>query len=284
MEDEALIDIEQAAQTLIYQDAVITGPAWAQEAAAAKANFAQRLPGTSEWTIGSGSGSLSQLSFAERQGKKEKEALENLGEMADQIEKAQEFEREREEWSRASHSYAGMEMTGAEWGEFADALQGDTPLRRWLVDEIMKKGKSQSEATRQADQIAILARMQSMPESDWTPEMKALDRELDANPERRKEFDDYLNRGRNFEATSPGNVRDATVSGTKQSSSVEAGAELLASGCSANADFPSAPNLTAEYGRAVATTEPLDGPKPAQIVAASVRPSPSVSPGGGLDV
>ena len=41
-------DMAQAEQILFYQDAPIGGSASFQEAVQAKANFAQRIPGTSE--------------------------------------------------------------------------------------------------------------------------------------------------------------------------------------------------------------------------------------------
>lgn len=284
LDDEALGSIEAAASALVYQDVAIRGPAWMKQAAETKAIFAERLPGTSEWTIGDGVGSLKNQTYVEREEEENEKTAEFLDQMADIIEAEQSREHERQEWARTTHSYAGIEMTGAEWGEFADALKGDTALRRWLIDEMMKKGKSQVEAAKQADQVALLARMQSLPENQWTPEMKALDRELDQNPERRAELDDYIKRGRNFELQSPGNIRDVAASDTSQTISIDAGADILESGRSPHADFPSAPNLTLEHGRALAATQPLDAAKPAQIALVSAAPSPVVSPGGGFDV
>jgi hypothetical protein len=50
-EDET-IDLAQAELISFYGEAPLRGPAWAQEAAQSRANYAQRIPGTSEWTIG----------------------------------------------------------------------------------------------------------------------------------------------------------------------------------------------------------------------------------------
>lgn len=285
LDDETLVSIEAAASTLIYQDVAIRGPEWLRAAAEAKAAMAQRLPGTSEWNIGNGPGSLKNRTYAEREEDENEATAAYLEIMSDAIEAEHSLERERErqEWSRATHSYAGIEMTGAEWGEFADALKGDTALRRWLIDEMMKKGKSQVEAAKQADQVALLARMQSLPENQWTPEMKALDRELDQNPERRAELDDYMNRaqGRKVEI---GSEINSTVRQSTQNVSVGVGADLLVSVRVPNSDFPTAPNLTEAHGRALAATEPLDAPKIIQTASISAGPSPAVSPGGGFDV
>lgn len=296
LDEEELFSIEEAASALVYQDVAIRGPEWAKAAAEMKAAMAQRLPGTSEWNIGNGPGSLKNRSYAEREEEEEEKSAAFLELMGDSIEMEQELqsERQRREWATQTHSYAGIEMTGEEWGQFADALQGETPLRRWLVEEIMKKGKSQAEASKQADQIALLARMQSMPESDWTPEMRELDRELDQNPEKRRELDDYLNRGRDREAEIGRETARSAVNANQRASS-DARADVLAldSGQAVNlnaptsrghADFPTAPNLTEEHGRAVAATEPLDALKPVQIASVPVQPSPVVSPGGGFDV
>ena len=295
LDEEKLFSIEEAASTLVYQDVPVRGPEWAKAAAEMKAAFAQRLPGTSEWNIGNGPGSLKNQTIYERLEEEEEKSAAFIELMGDGIEKEQERQRERSEWASQMHSYAGVEMTREEWGQFADALRGDTPLRRWLVEDIMKKGKSREEATRQADQIALLARMQSIPESEWTPEMRALDRELDQNPDKRREFDDYLNRAANNWQSSPDLRTNHAASNANQEVSVDAGSDVFASGdgervnlaaptSRGHADFPTAPNLTEEHGRAVAATEPLDAPKPVQIASVPVQPSPTTNPGGGFDV
>ena len=295
LDEEELFSIEEAASALVYQDVAIRGPEWAKAAAEMKAAMAQRLPGTSEWNIGNGPGSLKNMTISERKEEEEEKSAAFLELMGDSIEVENERQRERHEWATQTHSYAGIEMTGEEWGQFADALQGETPLRRWLVEEIMKKGKSQAEATRQADQIALLARMQSMPEGDWTPEMRELDRELDQNPEKRREFDDYLSRAANNDGLAMGRSLNRESRSADQDTSTDVGADLLASGggvavdleapsSRGRSDFAGAPHLTAEHARAVVATEPLDAPKPVQIAAVPVQRSPVVSPGGGLDV
>lgn len=50
-------------------------------------------------------------------------------------------------------------MTGEEWGEFADQLKGDTPLRKWLLEKLKKNGKTDAKANEMADQMALLASM-----------------------------------------------------------------------------------------------------------------------------
>lgn len=293
LDEEELFSIEEAASALIYQDVAIRGPEWAKAAAEMKAAMAQRLPGTSEWNIGNGPGSLKNRSYAEREEDEKEQSLAHFGEMIDQIEEEQERDRERREWATQMHSYAGIEMTGEEWGKLAAALQGNTDARRRLIDALKKDGKSQADAEKEADQIALLAKMQSMPQSDWTPEMRALDRQLEQDPDLRNQWNGYLKRAADLEFTSDVRADRGAVTAS-QNVSVEARTEALASGVGpainlpeaarAHSDFPTAPNLTQEHGRAVSATEPLDTPRPVQVASAPVQVSPLVSPGGGFDV
>ena len=122
-----------------YGEAHISGPGWKVASAQGQAAFMQRLPGISDWTIGNGPGSLSNLTPEERERQQADDDADYLDSLVDLGEREQERQREREEWSRSTHSYAGMEMTGAEWGEFADKLKGDTPLRKWLLEKLKKE-------------------------------------------------------------------------------------------------------------------------------------------------
>lgn len=293
LDEEELFSIEEAASALIYQDVAIRGPEWAKAAAEMKAAMAQRLPGTSEWNIGNGPGSLKNRSYAEREEDEKEQSLAHFGEMIDQIEEEQERDRERREWATQMHSYAGIEMTGEEWGKLAAALQGNTDARRRLIDALKKDGKSQADAEKEADQIALLAKMQSMPKSDWTPEMWDLHRKLEQDPDLRNQWNGYFKRAADRGAESDIRV-DRDVRNADQDRSVDAQADVLSAGGGATvtletsssrgrSDFAAAPHLTAEHARAVIATEPLDVPKPVQIASVSVQPSPVVSPGGGFE-
>lgn len=294
LDDEAFVSIEAAASALVYQDVAIRGPEWVKAAAEMKAAFAQRLPGTSDWNIGNGPGSLKNRSYAEREEDEKEQSLAHFSEMIDQIEEEQERDRERREWAAQMHSYAGIELTGEEWGKLAAALQGNTDARRRLIDALKKDGKSQADAEKEADQIALLAKMQSMPKSDWTPEMWDLHRKLEQDPDLRHQWNGYLNRAANEWKASPNLAKNLEANNADQETSVDARTDLFASGAGpevslastprGHSDFPTAPNLTQEHGRAVSATEPLDTPRPVLIASAPVQPSPVVSPGGGFDV
>lgn len=85
-DDAVMVDMAQAEQNLFYQDAPISGPDWLKDAAQSKANFAQRLPGVSEWTIGNGVGSLGQLTREEAAEKEREETAEWFEEWSKGIE------------------------------------------------------------------------------------------------------------------------------------------------------------------------------------------------------
>lgn len=223
-------------------------------------------------SIGSGLGGRTgeKTTVAEKKAEQEERDNELREMLSDQI--------ERQEWAQSQHSYAGMTMTGEEWSEFADELQGDTPLRKWLVEQIMAKdGKSETQAKQQADQIALLAKMQSVPRDQWTDEMKQLDAYLNDHPEVRQKYDDYLKRSHDkalaFERGAPAEAVETKTSNTVRSST-DAGAEL----------FSSAPDLTEHHARAMVATEPLD--VKADVPAAGVQfaATPASRPGSGFDV
>lgn len=261
-----------------------------------------------EKSIGSGFGGRTgdKTTADEKREQQEQDSEDSFEQLRSHFDQIQEQERERAEWSRSMHSYAGMDMSGEEWGAFADELKADTPLRRWLVEQFKKKGKPEAEAQKQADQVSLLAKMQSLPPSQWTDEMKALDAELDANPEKRAELDEALrdaNKMRHspdLSAAQSAKVAKAASGGLE--TSIEARADMLSGGAQFASDvtatqlastsppikdrlFSSAPILTNHYDQALAATEPLDKAKePARIAMAAPAPAAMPAASGGFDV
>ena len=219
-------------------------------------------------------------------------------------------EMELQQWQQSSHTYAGQTMTGKEWGDLAAELKKDGPLRDWLMEKMMADGKSKEEAKKMTDQVALLAQMQSMPKSHWTPEMKALDEEMEAHPALKKELKAYVAEGNEHKAATLnlGNTsgrNTAKLTSTTKEVSVSAGADVLNEGSPpaneptiivapamasnitsillerstvAKKDFPNAPDLTTHHRAAVAAHEPLEA-KPLQVAAV---PQPAAA--AGLDV
>lgn len=303
---EPLPDMAQAELISFYSDAPISGPTSFQEAAQSKANFSQRLPGTSEWTIGNGVGALSQLTREEMEEKKKEEAAEWFEEFSEVVDHIRQEEREREEWAQEKHKYAGIEMTGEEWGEFADRLKGDTPLRKWLLEKLKKEGKTETQAQKTVDEVALLAKMQSLPPSQWTDDMKALDREMKANPEKSAELKKVLvsanDRSKEFEGPRTATQQVAEKADTVQEST-DARDQMLSADvgkvisippvatsvanatAQSNVDrgFASAPDLGEHHRAAMSAKEPLDAPKQIASLTPPTAPTPA-SPGGGFDV
>lgn len=200
------------------------------------------------------------------------------------VEIAERRREERREWEASHHEFAGVEMTGQEWGEFADNLSKDTPLRQWLVDRIKARGKTEAEAKKEADQAALLARMQSMPKSQWTDEMKQLDAQMQADPQLANTLREDLRDANDIRGRTPKPATEQEKVMMKGSSqvSVGTGADVLGGGIQQDII------LTDEHRRAVAATEPLDSPpppkndpKPQQLAMATPVPAPG---SGGLDI
>lgn len=255
-----------------------------------------------EFSMTGGDGSLQkyfeELFEGSPEEKKKQENEEALREAFENIEDRK--REERAEWSRTRHSYAGIEMTGEEWGKFAERMEGDTPLRKWLLERQRQKGKTDAEAKQVIDQMTLLAKMQNLPPDQWTSEMKALDSKLKADPKLKQELQENLREAKAHDVTLQANspdVRQAVaVATTTTDVSAASGDDALsrslgakvtlpsakqdASTDSDSSPFPSAPNLGEHHRAAMAAKEPLDAPK--QIAALTPTPAPA-APGGGFD-
>ena len=65
----------------------------------------------------------------------------------------QEQRREQEAWNRSTHELAGVEMSGEEWGDLADAVGVSGPLHDKLVKKLMASGKpTKTEAEQKANE------------------------------------------------------------------------------------------------------------------------------------
>lgn len=240
----------------------------------------------------------------ERKAKKQEEAKKVTGGDVEEFWEEQRellLERQREEWAREKHSYAGVTLTGKEWGDLSDQLSKSSPLRDWLIDTIQKKDKlSATQAQAKADQIALLAKMQSLPKDQWTQEMIDLDKQLQDDPKLKEDLDGYLKDAsiKKAELAGPDKKATAEISNTTQiEDSIDTRSDLFAiaddnaqtiktSYASLAKDsgpelFASAPNLKEHHKMATSAKEPLDVQKPMQVAALSA-PNPTMA--GGLDL
>ncbi|MCC7266680.1 MAG: hypothetical protein IT546_04975, partial [Caulobacteraceae bacterium] len=104
----------------------------------------------------------------EKKRKAEEEAEEEFEGSVDRVKAEEKREREREAWSKSTHRFGTVEMTGEEWGRLADKLKSDTALRNWLLAKMKKDGMTDAQALTMLDKVALATKMQSMPKSDWT--------------------------------------------------------------------------------------------------------------------
>jgi hypothetical protein len=155
-----------------------------------------------------------------------------------------------------------------------------------------------------ADQMALLARMQSLPPSQWTPEMKALDTQLKTDPTLKQELGTRLREAKAAEGKlglgQQSLETTSTIEKTGSAVSVTNGADVLAQPSGSpgapvpakpiayvssvdEPPFPSAPDLGEQYRAALVAKEPLDTPTKVAALTPPTAPAPA-SPGGGFDV
>jgi hypothetical protein len=194
-------------------------------------------------------------------------------------------ERERAEWARTEHSYAGVTKTGAEWLELSEKLRKGGILHDWLVEQMRKDGEEDPESL--ADLVRIKMEMQGTPEHLWTEEQKQADAYLKAHPEIEDKVAKYtaLVDGHDLEMKAASsadlggiNPDEKLSNNASTTASVDAGADL----------FSTAPNLKEHHEAALAATEPLDAkplPKPEPpLPPRTPQVAVAAAPGGGFDV
>ncbi|MEJ7928294.1 hypothetical protein WG908_16220 [Sphingobium sp. AN641] len=174
----------------------------------------------------------------------------------------QRLEREREEWAQQKHSFAGVNMSGEEYGAIGADLKRDSALRQWLIERLMKDGKTRSEAENKADVIADATTIMAKPESQRTDEEREKVKRAEQDPEIRKIMPKLAEQHRQMNSGMDQN--QSLNSGQKIS--VETGSDL----------FASAPALSDHYGVALAATQPL---QPAQKI---TRPTPTTPAPSGM--
>jgi len=246
------------------------------------ANFAQRDDANfaSGVTIGTGMGAITEVNGIQYvNGKAMNDANEDEGvELMSEMDDNDSRQSELREWQQSTHRLGNVEMTGEEWAEFADMLSKDSPARRALIEDIKKReGANDTDAQKKADQIALYARMQSLPKSQWTPEMKALDAELNADPENKEKYIGYIERNKAERDRSYGH-ENATERLAANSASQDVSASARDNAFSTQ--FPTAPPVKANFQDA-ASPQPAEKPAIAvqQPTLAQAPPMPAANAG-----
>lgn len=179
----------------------------------------------------------------------------------------QRLERERKEWARQTHSFAGVNMSGEEFGAIGADLKRDSALRQWLIERLMKDGKTRSEAENKADIIADATTIMAKPESQRTDEEREKVKRAEQDPEIRKIMPKLAEQHRQMDA------------GMNQQQSLNAG---KSESVTARSDlFASAPELKNHYGVALTATEPL---QPTQKIAPPAPMTPAPSGMAGVEI
>lgn len=200
---------------------------------------------------------------------REKKATERAAEQAGLIVQAQ--QREREEWAQAQHSFGTTTMTGTEWRQLADELGSDSAGHRWLMEYLLRQGKTEEEAEQTARDMKLAADGLSKPERDRTADERAAMQRIEANPESAQIIRDY--KDAQEQGFPPAAERASKLTNTKQAASTNAGADAL------DAPFAGAPDLSEHHRAALSAATPLDAPQ----IAAAALPAPQPTASAGLD-
>lgn len=253
-EAELPVDVSAAIAAQVFGNVPLVGPDWLRSSITMQANFAQLLPGATSTTAADLNGPRNR---AERE---EDEAKAKSDRMMNAVEEA---ERQREEWARTSHSFGTTTMTGEQWNTLSADLEEGGAVRNWLLAQIMADGHTRVEAERLADRARNVAEIMATPESQRTAEQRRELSEANRDPELRRYVDMAARHSRDLHG--PDMSQNETGASAETVASVAAHASALE-------DFPSAPNLGAEFRTAQAATVPLDAPQPSRSTAPTPQP------------
>ena len=224
----------------------------------AEANLIQNQPGSELFSRHNG-GPIKNLRDDEKS-----EEEKRIDQLRDAVAFADELrERQRDEWEKQVHSFAGANLTGEQWGELGTELQEGGVLKEWLIARLMKGGNTRDDAEKKAKEITDIARILAKPEREWTQGERA----QVENGKRNEEFQEVMPElaEQSMKGTHSLAVSQAAHSSTQKS--VEAREDA----------FASAPDLSQHHAAALSAQTPLDAVKP--LAAAPQAPEPSM---GGL--
>lgn len=175
--DDAQIDIASAVASRAFGGGIsLRIPFWKATAIEAEAGRVQNLD-ADKTLIGSG-GPIGQKSREQLKAEQEEESRERLSTLLALVEDQREFE----EWLRTKSSIGGVEMTGREWGEFADRLRNDEKLRQKIIDAFEAQGMSEAEANSRYERVTNVADAMKVPPSQRTEEQTALIEKAKTDP------------------------------------------------------------------------------------------------------
>ena len=232
----------------------------------AEASLIKQLDGMENFISASSLSSVLVKSRFEQEKEQEEKTLQLVASAVAEIESQRQRELEREEWSCSLHGFGRIEMTGADWQSFSDALHGDSELRRWLVERARRNGHSEVEAQAIADQVQDVGNIMAIPDSQRTPAQRQRLEAANNNPE----FRQYMEAAaaQHQRERGPSNERENSLRTGSMAASVAAGADELTG-------FATAPDMRAQYAR-VSNAE-ATAPNTSSTPPRSVPASPTLS-------
>lgn len=229
----------------------------------------------------------------------EKTQQENIAILRDQMQSEEERQREQLEWSQSTHSAFGANLTGKQWGELSDKLKSSKELEEWLIQRLMRDGRSREEAERKAKQMQKVYDNMRKPESELSYAERQQRKAAKADPDFTQNtpaLAEHL--GINH---IPKDISQASLAG-EMTQSTAVGADVLSSDSNSRTPskaantqtvraevqterelFASAPALGEHYQEALAATKPLDTQN-IEIAKAAPQPVPQPAMSAGFDV
>ena len=135
-----------------------------------------------------------------REEQKQEEDAKFFGYLTELDEQAEQRRREQEEWSKTISCVGGLEMTGAQWTEFARRLRSDQELREKILEEFRQRGMTEEEARRRYERVTAASEIAAIPPNQRTDEQNQLLQEAEADP---SFYDDLQASARLHKADSP---------------------------------------------------------------------------------
>lgn len=259
--NEPVIDVAAAVAAQVFGNLPLIGLDWLRSSIAMQANFAQLLPGATALSAADLNGPRN------RADQEEQEAKDKSERMMDVME---EVARQREEWQRTTHSFGSTTMTGAEWQTMSEDLRDGGELRTWLLARIVADGHTRAEAERLADRAGDVAEIMATPDSQRTPEQRHELTEANRDPELHRYVDIAARHSQ--EMHGPHMARNEAVASGTTAASVDQGADAIE-------DFPTAPDLRAEFRTAQAATVPPDARRTGASASTAPAPQPVLASG-----
>lgn len=146
---------------------------------------------------------------------RDEELLRDFRQDARQALRQMQEEQERQRAERETQKIGDVEMSRADWGRLASALQNDERHRNWFIQHFLQQGLSREEAERKMLETQRLGEILNKREELWTPEERSFVKEKEHDPYIQKGLKEYSIWTQSDVAASHQNAKSATQGDTE---------------------------------------------------------------------